>query len=497
MHRRCLLGLDVGTSSSKAIVIDESGTVLGSGSAPHRLLTPRPGWTEQDPGDWWAAGSRSIRDAVATAGVTPESIRGIGLSGQMHGSVLLDQSLTVIRPALLWNDQRSAGHLPEIVSAAGGEAALINATGNAANTGFQAPKLLWVRQNEPGNFRRIRHVLLPKDYVGFKLTGVLASDVGDASGTLIFDIAARRWIPVLAAKLGLNPAWFPHALESGAVAGKLSAEAAAITGLAPGIPVVAGSGDNQCGAIGSGVVSAGQGLLILGTSGVIYAPTTAPKPHTFGKTPGLTHAMCAGDGSASTPGTWCVTGVTLSAAGALQWFRDVVAPGVPFENILAEAWSVPPGADGVRCLTQLAGERCPIRDPNARASFHGLALSHTRAHLARAVVEGVAFCLARTLEVVRELGVKIDRLRAVGGGAKSREWLGMVSDLSCLSIDRLKAEEGGAFGAALLAGVGAEIWPDIRTACNATISVADSIEPTAPATGLVDAYHDFGKLIAR
>lgn len=497
MNHRHLLGLDIGTTSSKAVVIDPAGRVVGSGTAPHRLATPMPGWTEQEPAEWWAASCAAIGAALAGARVNPSTIAAVGLSGQMHGAVLLDARDDVIRPALLWNDQRTSEHLPEIEAAAGGERDLIRRTGNAANTGFQAPKLLWVKRHEPGNFARIRRALLPKDFVRFKLSGDALTDVGDASGTLLFDITTRRWTTDVMQRLGLDPAWFGTVVESACIAGTVTADAARATGLSPGTPVVAGSGDNQCGAIGSGVVSPGQGLVILGTSGVVFAPAQSPTPHTAGPTPGLTHAMCAADGTAAVPGSWCVTGVTLSAAGALHWFRDVVAPGESFDSLLAQAWAVPPGAQGVRCVPQFAGERCPVRDAGARAGFHGLALSHGRGHLARAVVEGVAFSLVRSIEVVRELGVTIDRLRAVGGGARSAEWLGIIASLAKLPIDRLTAEEGGAFGAALLAGVGAGVWPSAREACAESITVSDTVEAPAPGDGLEDAYRDFLRLIAR
>lgn len=497
MNEPHLLGLDIGTSSTKAVVIDPAGRVIGTGTTPLRLATPRPGWTEQDPEEWWSASCAAIGAALAGARVSPSSIAAVGLSGQMHGAVLLGAHHEVIRPALLWNDQRTSGHLAEVEAAAGGERDLILRSGNAANTGFQAPKLLWVRRHEPELFARIRHVLLPKDYVRFRLTGDLLTDVGDASGTLLFDITTRHWMTDVVQRLGFDPSWFGTVVESACVAGTITAGASRATGLPVGLPVVAGSGDNQCGAIGSGVVSAGQGLVILGTSGVVYAPASSPKPHTKGPTPGLTHAMCAADGTASTPGSWCVTGVTLSAAGALQWFRDVVAPGEPFDSLLAQAWAIPAGADGVRCVPQFAGERCPVRDAGARARFHGLSLSHGRGHLARAVVEGVAFSLVRSIEVVRELGVSIRRLRAVGGGARSAPWLSMIASLSGLPINRLTAEEGGAFGAALLAGVGAGVWPGVREACAATITVSDTVDAPAPGEGLAEAYQDFLRLIAR
>lgn len=497
MTDRHLLGLDIGTSSTKAVIIDAEGRVNGSGSAPHRLLTPRPGWTEQAPEEWWSASCAAIRGAIARCEIDAKQVAAVGLSGQMHGAVLLDAGREVIRPALLWNDQRTGEHLASIEAAAGGEFELIRRTGNAANTGFQAPKLLWVARNEPELFARIRRVLLPKDYIRFMLTSNHATDVGDASGTLLFDLTTRKWMTDVIQRLGLEPEWFGDVLESGSIAGEVTPAAADATGLRVGTPVVAGSGDNQCGAIGAGVVSPGHGLVILGTSGVVFAPSSHPRPHTDGPTPGLTHAMCAADGSARALGTSCVTGVSLSAAGALHWFRDVAAPGMPFDELLDRAWRVPAGAQGIRCVPQLAGERCPVRDANARGSFHGLSLSHTRDHLTRAVVEGVAFGLVRTIEVIRGLGVSIDRLRAVGGGARSRQWLSIIASLAGLPIDRLTAEEGGAFGAALLAGVGVREWPDVREACAATITVADTVEAPAPEEGLSEGYRDFVRLIAR
>lgn len=484
-----LLGIDIGTSSTKSIIIDESGAVLGVGSAATPLLTPAPGWTEQEPEDWWTATKASIASALRAAAIPPSSIRTIGLSGQMHGSVFLDHAAVLargaapsaIRPALLWNDQRTADQLDRITELAGGRASLVKAVGNAALTGFQLPKILWLREREPANFARTAAVLLPKDYIRFRLSGELATDVGDASGTLLFDVANRRWNDRLLKACDLNPSLLPRVVESAQVAGRLSAAGAEATGLIPGTPIIGGSGDNQCGAIGAGITEPGLALAILGTSGVIYAHAPKFSPDLPANGPaGRTHAMCSAAGSQA----WCVTGVMLSAAGSLLWATEQLFPGVPLATLLEEAWAAPPGCEGLLFLPTLQGERCPYSDPQARGAFVGLSLRHGRGHMVRAIIEGVSFSMARILDIVRSLGVDVQAVRLGGGGAKSAPWRALLASLFGVPVALPTTEEGGSYGAAILAGVGAGVWPTVPDACRVCIRTHPAEPPTPLDAGI-------------
>jgi xylulokinase len=498
-----LLGLDIGTSSTKAVLLDPEGRVRAVGSAPTPLLTPAPGWTEQDPEAWWQGTILAVKQALAVAGVSPDQVRAVGLSGQMHGSVFLDgQSLLsggrspgAIRPALLWNDQRTADHLAEIETAAGGRAALVRAVGNAAMTGFQLPKLLWLRQHEPHHFAKTAAVLLPKDYVRFRMSGDLITDTGDASGTLLFDVSARCWRTDLMTKLKVNPTLFPRVVESAAPAGTLSAFGAEALGLRKGTLIVGGSGDNQCGAVGAGIVEPGRALAILGTSGVVYAHTDRFTPDLPAAGPtGRTHAMCSAAGA----NAWCVTGVMLSAAGSLQWASDRLFPGVPMDALLAEAWATPPGAEGLVFAPYLQGERCPHPDPAARGAFVGLSLRHTRGHLVRAIIEGVSFAMTEILTLVRSMGVEVRTLRVGGGGAKSPQWRQLLADLAGVPVEIPTTEEGGAYGAALLAGVGVGHWPSVPAACAACVHATDRVDPASSiSSDLAHSRDAFSTLYAR
>lgn len=485
------LGIDVGTSSTKALLIDGAGRILGSGGRPHALLTPRPGWTEQDPQGWWEATAGAVREALAAANLTGADVAAVGLSGQMHGSVFLDQRAVLsmgaeapaIRPALLWNDQRTADQLAEIAQAAGGPEALVKAVGNAALTGFQLPKLLWLREREPAHYARLAAVLLPKDYIRFRLSGELATDVGDASGTLLFDPAARAWHGGLMRALKLNPSLFPGVVESAALAGSVSRFGAEATGLRAGTPIVGGSGDNQCGAVGAGIVEEGLALAILGTSGVIYAHSPRFAPDLLA---GRTHAMCSAAGADA----WCVTGVMLSAAGSLQWAKDHLFPEVPLAAMLEEAWAAPAGCEGLLFAPYLQGERCPHPDPAARGAFVGLSLRHSRGHLVRAIIEGVSFAMAEILTLVRSLGVPVRAVRLGGGGARSPQWRRLLADLFGVRVEVPTTEEGGSYGAALLAGVGAGVgaggWKSVSEACRACVTAAEPTDP-APVAGALEA----------
>lgn len=489
-----LLGIDVGTSSTKAVITDARGAIIATASAPHQLLTPKPGWSEQEPEGWWNAAVAAIGSVLASPGVSSDAIAGVGLSGQMHGSVLLPDSAlsgdasnaTALRPALLWNDQRTAAECQAIEAAAGGRAGLVELVGNAALTGFTLPKLLWVRAHEPETWAKVAGWCLPKDYVRLRLTGAFAADVGDAAGTLLFDVDRRVWSEQAHALFDLDPGMAAPVLESCAVAGRITGWAAGQTGLREGTPVVAGSGDNQCGAVGAGVVEAGLVLATLGTSGVIYAHSDLPRKDLGADAgAGRVHTMCAADGRAGTPGHWSLTGCMLSAAGSLAWLHDALFPDVAYEALLAEAEAAPAGAAGLVFLPHLTGERCPHPDADARGAFIGLTARHGRGHLVRAVVEGVTMTMRQILDIFSEVGVDASRIRLGGGGAKGAFWRQLQADIYGTPVELPNTEEGPAFGAALMAGVGAGVWDDLGAACAATIRVTESRSPDG---GTVEFY---------
>lgn len=482
-----LLGLDIGTSSSKAVIIDPAGRVLAVGRADHPIEQPYTGWSQQRAADWWASASAAIRDAITKSNLTPADLRAIGLSGQMHGLVLLDdaalraakdQPIDAIHPVLLWNDQRTHDQCREIEQALGSPRGVVEAVGNAALPGLTLPKMLWVRQHAPDVFARVAKFCMPKDFIALQLTGELATDVGDGAGTLLLDPAARAWSTRAIDALRIDPRILPYVLESASVVGHLTPFASGQLGLQAGLPVIIGSGDNQTGAIGTGVVEPGLAMAMLGTSGVIYAhsPRHAPDldhPQLCGRT----QAFCAADGTSDTPGHWSITGCTLSAGGSLDWARDTIAPGVSFASLMDEAAGAPPGCDGLIFLPHLTGERCPHPDPQARGAWIGLTSRHTRAHLIRSVVEGVTFTMAQILDIVRSLNVPISRLRLSGGGSQSAFWRQLQADFYHSPVATLTSNEGSAFGAALLAGVGVGLWPSVREACHATIREHESLVP--------------------
>ena len=445
------VGLDVGTSGVKAVAVSPAGEVVARAEEEYPLSTPAPGWAEQDPDDWWRASE------AALAAVGAENAAGIGLSGQMHGLVALDGESEVIRPAILWNDQRTSAECEEIERRIGVER-LIRLTGNRALTGFTAPKLLWLREHEPDAYARIRHVLLPKDYVRLRLTGEHATDVADASGTLLFDVAERRWSADVLDALEIPAEWLPEALESPEVSGRT----------ANGTPVAAGAGDQAAGALGVGVDGPGPLSVVLGTSGVVFAALPAYEPEPEARLHVFCHAV---------PGSWHAMGVMLSAAGSLRWFRDAFAPGTPYDELVAAAAGVEPGAEGVLFLPYLSGERTPHADPYARAAFTGLGLEHGRPALVRAVLEGVAYGLRDSLELLQDLGVRAEIGRASGGGARSRLWLQIVGSVLGLPLELTAAEEGAAFGAALLGGVAAGAFADVHEAVEACVRPRERIEP--------------------
>ncbi len=490
-----LLGVDVGTSSTKALLCDASGGVVATASASHPSHHPHPGWSEQDPRDWWRSSVAAIRAVLADSRAAGGRVVGVGLSGQMHGSVFLARdSEEPLRRALLWNDQRTAAQCEAIEKRIGGRAELVARVGNAALTGFTLPKILWLKEREPEVYARLGTVMLPKDFVRMKLDGERATDVGDASGTLVFDVDSRRWSEPAMAVMGLDRAMFPRVVESGEVTGRITKKAAAETGLDEGTIVVAGSGDNQAGAIGAGAVRAGLVVATIGTSGVIYAHADEARKDLSGGTSGRVHTMCAANGSAGKPGGYSITGCMLSAGGSLQWCRDALWPGESFDVLMAEAGKVKAGSDGLVFLPYLTGERCPYPDPTARGGWVGLTSRHTRGHLVRAVIEGVTFGMGQILDLVRSLGVRVERVRLGGGGAKSKLWQQLQADVYGCPVAVMNTEEGPALGAALLAGVGARVFASVEKACEATIREVDVIAPQSaeaygPARRVYDAMY--------
>ena len=435
-----LLGLDVGTSGARAVAVDERGVVLADASAEYPLSSPYPGWSEQDPEDWWEA-SKEVLGKV-TAGVDGDIV-GLGLTGQMHGSVFLDSSDRVIRPALLWNDQRTSRQCEEITEAVR-EERLIELTGNPAITGFQAPKVLWLRDEEPENYSRVACVLLPKDYVRLRLTGEYATDVSDAAGTLLLDVRERDWSVEILEALEIPGEWLPEVYEGPEESGELHGGVAKELGLPSGLPVAAGGGDNAAAAVGTGIVREGLLSSSVGTSGVLFAHTDRFSPDPSGRLHAFCHAV---------PGAYHLMGVTLSAGGSLAWWRETSGRG--YDDLVAAASEVPAGSEGLVFLPYLSGERTPHLDPAARGAFFGLTSRHTLAHMTRAVMEGVLFSLRDSMEIMRELGVPTEEVRATGGGARSSLWRQLQADVYGMPIRRTVSDEGPAYGAALLAGVAA------------------------------------------
>ena len=465
------LGIDASTTATKALLIDGGGSVVGVGRSEYSFDTPHPLWSEQSPDLWWTGTVDAIRSVLATTRVPGHAIGGVGMTGQMHGLVMLDASGTVLRPAILWNDQRTQAECDEIRDRVGRER-LLSITGNDALTGFTAPKILWVKNNEPEVFERTEHVLLPKDYVRFRLTDAYAVDRAGGSGTILFDLAARDWSDEVISTLGLPRRWFPPSFEGPSVTGVISAAAAAMTGLAEGTPVVAGGGDQAANAVGVGAVTPGVGAMSIGTSGVVFVPTD----HAAIEAEGRLHAFCH-----SVPGMWHLMGVMLSAAGSYEWFRSALAPSSSFADLDARASAIDAGSNGLMFLPYLSGERTPHPDPFARGAFIGLTVRHDLGHMARAVLEGVAFGLRDSIELVRQSST-LDEIRASGGGAQSRLWLQIIADTVGLPVRVVGTSEAAAHGAALLAAVGTGAFASIREATDAAVVVGEPIEP-GPATG--------------
>jgi xylulokinase len=484
-----LLGIDIGTSGTKTLLIDETGKIISSATDTYPLSTPKPLWAEQNPEDWWRATVVTIRSVLLESGVQPEEIKGIGLSGQMHGAVFLDERNQVIRPSILWCDQRTGAECGWITQTIGPEK-VVELTSNPVLTGFTAGKIIWLRNNEPENFKRTRKVLLPKDYIRFRLTGEFATEVSDASGTSLFNVTKRQWADEMLDGIGIPRDWMPKAYESPEISGRISEETAGLTGLKARTPVVGGGGDQAAGAVGNGVVETGIISSTVGTSGVVFA--FADKPVVD---PGLrVHTFCH-----AVPGKWHVMGVMLSAGGSLRWYRDTFADAEMAEarkmdaevyDLLSnQAASVEPGCEGLIFLPYLTGERTPYPDPNARGVFFGVTLRHGKPHFVRSVYEGVAYGLRDSFEILGEMGVPIEQVRASGGGARSAVWRQIQADVTGREHVIINIDEGPAFGVALLAGVGTGIYPSVEDACRSTIKVASSTKPNTSRKALYDRYY--------
>jgi xylulokinase len=476
------LGIDVGTGGTRAVLVDRRGVVVASASSEHApIRSEHIGWAEQDPHDWWRAAKEAVAAVIVAA--SGAEIEAIGLTGQMHGCVMLDAQGVVLRPALIWCDQRTQPECDWLEAKIGRER-LIELTCNPALPNFTLTKLLWVRTHQPEIFALIAHVMCPKDYVRYRLTGEFAIDMQEASGTLLLDVSHRRWSEEVAEVAGIPMSWLPRLFEGPEICARVSATGAGATGLAAGTPVAAGAGDQGAGAVGMGIVGPGSVSATIGTSGVVFASTDKPTMDRLGRLHTFCHAA---------PGLWHVMGVTNGAGLSLRWFRDTFAPGVGYDELSAEAAKVPAGSDGLLWAPYLFGERTPHLDPQARAAFVGLTASHTRAHCVRAVMEGVAFSLRDTLSLFAELGIPVQQIRLGGGGARGSLWRQIQADVYGHEVELLAADEGGAFGAALLAGVGVGAWPSVEAACAATVKVAEAIEPKNAAT-MNEAYAKFRRV---
>ncbi len=485
-----LLGIDIGTSGTKTLICDDRGKVIATAMAEHPISSPRPGWSEQDPEDWWKATVKATKAVMKKAGLKPADVGGIGLSGQMHGSVFLAGGEKALRPALLWNDQRTAEQCAQIESKAGGRAALIDMVANPALTGFTAPKILWVRQHEPKVYEKTRHILLPKDYIRLRLTGEYATEVSDASGTLLLDVVNRRWSDQLLGLLGIDKALLPRLHESPEVTGTLTPAAARALGLAAGTPVVGGGGDQAAGAVGNGIVAPGIVSATLGTSGVVFAHSDTPTLDPQGRV----HTMCH-----AVPGKFCVFGCMLSAGGSFQWFRNNLAADEvalakkkridPYELLVKQAEKAPAGCEGLFFLPYLTGERCPHPDPSARGGWIGLTARSNRPAMIRSLLEGVTFGMRDALEIMGQMSIPISQVRASGGGARSDFWRQLQADIYGQPIVLTNASEGPAYGVALLAGVGTGAFSSVEEACKRAIKQTKKIAPARKMAALYSRHY--------
>ena len=488
----CFLGIDIGTSGTRAIVVDHKGKLRGVGTANHSCQSPQPLWSEQAPAEWWAAVKQAVPAAVKASGVKPSEIAGIGLSGQMHGLVLLDKANAVLRPAILWNDQRTGAECDEITQRAGGRKKLLELVSNPALTGFTAPKVLWVRKHEPKLFERAVKMLLPKDYIRFCLTQVFATEVSDASGTLLLDVNKRQWSKALLSKLELDLALLPECFESTVITGRVTAAVAEELGgaIKAGTPVVGGGGDCAAGAVGAGIVTSGAASVSIGTSGVVFVHADQPKTDPLGRAHTFCHAV---------PKKWHNMGVVMSAGGSLQWFKHALGQpesavasltgGDAYDLLVQEAQRVEAGSEGLCFLPYLTGERTPHADPLASGAFVGLTPRITKGHLTRAVIEGVCYGLRDCVEIFRGMKVPLNEVRVIGGGGKNPFWRQTIADMFNQGTCTLKASEGAAFGVALLAAVGTGSFATVEEACAATVRTCDPAQPDAKNVATYDKFY--------
>lgn len=500
------LGIDIGTTGVKVLAIDEQGRVVAQAVREYPLYVPRSGWAEQDPEDWYRGTCEAVAD-ILKKGISAAQIKGVGLTGQMHGSVFLDNQGRVIREAIIWCDQRTAAECEQITAAVG-EKKLIKLVSNPALAGFTAPKILWLRNNEPEHYSRVAKVLLPKDYVGWRLTGVFATDVSDASGMLLLDVVNRRWSSDMLAALDIPAAWLAEVFESPEVVGTINAKGASEMGLLAGTPVVAGAGDNAAGAVGNGIITPGMATVSLGTSGVVFTPSPSPAVDEAGRLHTFCHAV---------PGQWHLMGVTLAAGGSLRWFRDYFSDAEtsvagltnrdPYELLNDAADQIPAGSEGLLFLPYLSGERTPHADPLARGVFVGISLRHHKGHFVRAIMEGVAFSQKDSVEIMSQLGIALHDLRITGGGARSPVWQQVLADVFGLPLNVMEHSEGPSYGAALLGAVGAGRWGSVEDAVADTCGKQElrQVQPIAENIELyremyriyVDAYPAFKPIFKR
>jgi xylulokinase len=484
-----LIGIDISTTGSKALIVDELGHTLASVTVEYPMYTPHPQWAEQDPEDWWRATVQAVGEALKQSQIDRSQIAGVGLTGQMHGMVLLDARGQVLRPCIMWNDQRTGAQCEWIMNTIG-RARFLDLTLNPALPGFTAPKIIWTREHEPDVYAKTAHVLLPKDYIRYRLTGVYATEVSDASGTVLLDVSQRKWSTEVLRALDIPAEWMPACAESVEITGRITPAVAELTGLPAGLPVVGGGGDQAASAVGNGIVEPGLVSVTLGTSGVVFAYTEKPNRDPEGRLHTFCHAV---------PNKWHMMGVTLSAGGSFRWFRDVLGMPEkhvaalsnvdPYEILTAEAANAPAGCEGLVWLPYLTGERTPYPDPNARGVFFGLTLRHDKRHMVRAILEGVAYSLRDSFELFRALNVPIQQVRAGGGGARSLVWRQIMADVFGTELVTINVTESTAFGAALLAGVGTGVYASVPEACAAMIQIVDRTAPIAENQAAYNEYY--------
>jgi len=476
-----LLGLDIGTSGVKALLVSPEGKIISSKTESYPLATPHSGWAEQSPYDWWESTVKVIRDTVFNNPIDSNQIKGISLSGQMHSSVFLNEKMEVIRPAILWSDTRTSKQCSKIYAKAGGLNQLIHYVSNPALEGFTAPKILWLKENEPENYQKVKHILLAKDYIRYRLTNELFTEVSDAAGTLLFDVIKKRWSTSLLEKLEIDQDFLPPILNSFDLAGRVTKLAAENLGLKFGTPVVAGGADNACGAVGSGIIQEGRVMVSIGSSGVILAQTNNPKADQEGRIHLFNHAC---------PDSWYMMGVTLSAGMSYEWLeKKLFNHRLSYAKLDQLAEEINPGSEGLIFLPYLYGERTPHNDANARGVYFGISGKHDQRHFTRSVMEGVTFALKDSLELIKDKGVKIKEIRAIGGGAKSRVWQQILADILGEEINLLNVEEGPAFGAALIAGIGVGEYSSFAEAVNRIIKVKKTIIPKIQNTERYNQYY--------